>query len=338
MDMSAKELAKLINVSPATVSMVFNNKPGISEATRELVLDTAAKYGYTPKKADASAQASRVIQLVNYKKHGKIAADTPFFAQLTEGISKECTRRNCALHISYFYESMDIASQLSALNEVDSIGMLLLAPEMDPEDFRIFRDISVPIVVLDCYYDELDYDCVLINNIQGAFRATNYLIQCGHRKVGYLASNLKISNFKERSDGYYKELRANDISTSHPYVHAISPVSDEGYRDMMAILDENPPVADAYFADNDIIAASAMKAFREHGYSIPEDVSFIGFDDMPLCDLMVPALSTMNVRKQELGAAAVQRLLDRVEAPQKEHLKISMATRLVKRESVKIQK
>ena len=69
MNISAKELAKLINVSPATVSMVFNNKPGISDATRELVLKTAAEYGYAPKKTEASGASSRIIQLVNYKKH-----------------------------------------------------------------------------------------------------------------------------------------------------------------------------------------------------------------------------------------------------------------------------
>lgn len=102
MNISAKELAKLINVSPATVSMVFNNKPGISDATRELVLKTAAEYGYEPKKNESSGASSRIIQLVNYKKHGKVAADTPFFSQLTEGISTECTRQGCALHISYF--------------------------------------------------------------------------------------------------------------------------------------------------------------------------------------------------------------------------------------------
>ena len=105
MEISAKELAQLINVSPATVSMVFNNKPGISEATRDLVLTTAAKYGYTPKSAPPASASSRVIQLINYKKHGKIAADTPFFSQLTEGITQECRRQNCVLHISYFYEN-----------------------------------------------------------------------------------------------------------------------------------------------------------------------------------------------------------------------------------------
>ena len=250
MNISAKELAKLINVSPATVSMVFNNKPGISDATRELVLKTAAEYGYAPKKNESSGASSRIIQLVNYKKHGKVAADTPFFSQLTEGISTECTRQGCALHISYFYETMDIDSQLDALRAVDCEGILLLATEMAPSDFRKFRDFSVPIVVVDCYYDELDYDCVLINNIQGAFNATNYLIQCGHKNVGYFHSNLDISNFSERADGYYKALRANGISTSHPYVHPVSPTSDEGYRDMLRLLESKAPIADAYFADD----------------------------------------------------------------------------------------
>ena len=237
MEISAKELAQLINVSPATVSMVFNNKPGISEATRDLVLTTAAKYGYTPKSAPPASASSRVIQLINYKKHGKIAADTPFFSQLTEGITQECRRQNCVLHISYFYENMDISAQLTSLKEVDCIGILLLATEMQREDFKKFRDFPVPIVVLDCYYDELKYDCVLINNIQGAFNATSHLIKCGHKKIGYLRSNLEISNFAERADGYYKALRTNGISTSHPYVHAISPTAEEGYQDMLTVLD-----------------------------------------------------------------------------------------------------
>ena len=184
------------------------------------------------------------------------------------------------------------------------------------------------------YYDELDYDCVLINNIQGAFNATNYLIQCGHKNVGYFHSSLDISNFSERADGYYKALRANGISTSHPYVHPVSPTSDEGYRDMLRLLESKAPIADAYFADNDIIAAAAMRALRENGYRIPEDVSIIGFDDVPMCDMMVPPLSTMKVRKRELGATAVQRLLDRVADPKRECLKMCMATKLVKRQSV----
>ncbi|QOV20263.1 LacI family DNA-binding transcriptional regulator [Blautia liquoris] len=334
MNISAKELANLVHVSPATVSMVFNNKPGISESTRELVLKTAREYGYKLKDPSTCEAESGVIQLICYKKHGKIAADTPFFSQMTEGITNECTRQNCALHVSYFYENMDTSKQLESLNSVDCIGILLLATEMKKEDFNKFKNFSVPIVVLDCYYDEINYDCVLINNIQGAFNATSHLIKCGHKNIGYLHSNIDISNFSERADGYYKALRACDISTSHPYVHLITPTSEEGYQDMINILNQKTDLADAYFADNDIIAAAAMKAFRENGIRIPEDISIIGFDDMPLCDMMVPSLSTMRVKKKELGATAVQRLMDRVSDNHRESLKMSMSTKLIKRDSV----
>ena len=110
----------------------------VGDVYKRQVLTTAAKYGYTPKSAPPASPSSRVIQLINYKKHGKIAADTPFFSQLTEGITQECRRQNCVLHISYFYENMDISAQLASLKEVDCIGILLLATEMQREDFKKF--------------------------------------------------------------------------------------------------------------------------------------------------------------------------------------------------------
>lgn len=338
MGISAKELANIIQVSPATISMVFNNKPGISEATKEMVFQAALKYGYSAKKMSGNRASQGVIHLVNYRKHGKIASNTAFFSQLTEGISKECSLHNHALHVSYFYESQDTEAQIAALKEVDCIGILLLATEMDEADFHYFDSFSIPIVVLDCYYDDLDYDCVVINNIQGAFHATGYLLHCGHKSVGYLHSNIDISNFCERADGYYKALRANGYSSAQAIVHRLSPTSAEGYEDMSRILSTREQLADAYFADNDIIAAAAMRAFQEHGYKIPEDISIIGFDDMPLCDMMSPPLSTMKVRKRELGATAVHRLMERILHPDLARLKMCMSTQLISRDSVMMKK
>lgn len=334
MGISAKELANIIQVSPATISMVFNNKPGISEATKEMVVQAAIKYGYSAKKSTAATPSLGIIHLVNYRKHGKIAANTSFFAQLTEGISQECSVQNHALRVSYFYENQDTDAQITTLKEIDCVGILLLATEMTEEDFRYFEGFSIPIVVLDCYYDDLDYDCVVINNIQGAFNATSHLLHCAHPSVGYLHSAIDISNFSERADGYYKALRANGISSSQAIVHRICPTSAEGYEDMCRILSQKPRLANAYFADNDIIAAAAMKAFQKHGYQIPEDISVIGFDDMPLCDMMSPPLSTMKVRKHELGATAVQRLMDRIQNPDLARLKMCMSTRLIPRDSI----
>ncbi len=334
MSISAKELAAILGVSPATISMVFNDKPGISDATKEMVLQAAAEYGYTGKKAKKSGAPALVIQFVSYKKHEKIIANTPFFTELTAGITQECSKQNFALHVSDILESGDVRAQIDALKKTDCAGILLLATEMSPEDFTQFSRLSSPMVVLDCYYDGLARDCVLINNVQGAFEATEYLIRSGHTQIGYLHSSVPCANFSERADGFYKALRSHGIAPSSAPVHLLTSTSREGYQDMMRILSEKSDLAKAYFADNDIIAAAAMKAFQECGYRIPEDISIIGFDDMPLCDMMNPALSTMNVPKRDLGAEAVNQLILRAKNPDRAFLKVSLSTTLVCRESV----
>ena len=103
---------------------------------------------------------------------------------------------------------------------------------------------------------------------------------------------------------------------------------------MLQILSQKPELADAYFADNDIIATGAMKAFQEYGYKVPGDISIVGFDDMPLCDMMNPPLSTMQVNKKQLGITAVYSLLHCITGDTKERLKLSLRTSLVCRESV----
>ncbi len=334
MSISAKELAAILGVSPATISMVFNNKPGISDATREMVYNAAAQYGYVNKKAEKNTADAPVIQFVTYKKHEQIIANTPFFSELTEGITRESSLQHCALHMSYVHEAGNIGEQIDALKNINCIGILLLATEMAPSDFDWFRNFPVPIVVLDCYYDSIDFDCALINNTQGAYQATDYLIRCGHSRIGHLHSNVICGNFNERASGFRDALSAHGLSAADVITHNLSPTSQGGFQDMMQILEEKPELAEAYFADNDIIAAAAMKAFQAHGYRIPEDISIIGFDDMPLCDMMNPALSTMNVPKNELGAMGVRKLLRCVNESHTFHTKTSLSTTLICRESV----
>lgn len=335
MSISSKELANILNISPSTVSMVFNNKPGISEETRTKVLEAAREYGYRYTEKKATKAQTGTIYLIIYKKHGAIINDTPFFFNVTEGIEKECRRNNCNLQIKYFDERNDLSSQIESLNDSSCSGILLLATEMNEPDFAIFDSIKKPLVVLDCYYDQLQYDSVIINNIQGAYIATEYLIKNGCKKIGYIHSNIKISNFSERADGYYKALRRYNIDTSHPYVVEVRPTTEGAYKDMIAYLDRNKDLPDGFFADNDIIAAACMKAFSEKGIKIPQDVSIIGFDDIPIGELLTPPLTTMNVPKHSLGSMAVSTLLNRIQEQNDRQIKLELSTQIIERGSVK---
>lgn len=334
MAISAKELAQKLNLSAATVSMALNNKPGISEQTRLMVLDAAQKYGCRiSKKADPAEEGS--ILYVIYRKHGAIVADTPFFSQLTEGIQQVCREEGYELLIYYFYENRDIGAQIQELSEKNCRGILLLGTEMSRESFEPFSRLTAPMVVLDTYFEELNCDSVLINNIQGAYLATNYLISRGMKEIGYLRSSYPIGNFAERADGYYKALRYHGFPTGHPYVHRLTPSMEGAYADMAEILAQDPPVAQAYFADNDLIAAGAIKAFKERGFRIPEDISVIGFDNLPVCEFLDPSLTTMEVPKKRLGELAVMRLLEKISGGAEPITKTEISVRLCPRGSVR---
>lgn len=335
MSISAKELAQKLNVSPATISMVLNHKPGISEETRDRVLSAAKKYGYDLSKYSYSLAETKNICFIIYKKNGQVVSDTPFFSDLTEGISNTCQTNSLSLNILYIYGNQPVEPQLKELYDKEYHGLLLLATEMEQQDFLPFLDLPCPLVALDCYYEDMSFDTVLINNVQGSYMATSHLIQRGFTRIGYLKSSFQIANFAERADGYFKALRSSNIKKNMDYVLELSPSMETAYLDMKTLLATGIPLADAYFADNDLIAAGAMRALTEAGIKIPGDVSIVGFDDIPMCNFLSPTLSTMRVEKQNFGMLAVNQLLSRIQSPSQSLVKLALSTRLVSRESVR---
>lgn len=336
MAITAKELARHLNLSEAAVSMALNNKPGVSTATRQKVMEAAKQYGYdfTRLKEESEPRTEKgTVSFVIYKKHGAVVTDTPFFNQLTEGIEQGCRAAHYLLNVHYLYGDEDIEQQLNSFTFYN--GMILLATEMKYEDFLPFSTRrSTPLVVLDTYFENLKHDCVLINNFQGAYQAANYIIHKTRAQPGYLRSSYSIGNFNERADGFYKAIRDNGMSPSKSQVLTLTPSMEGAYEDMLTGLREGAEPARAYFADNDLIAAGAMKALKEQGYSIPQDIAIIGFDNMPLCTYIEPPLTTIHVPKHYMGQMAVNRLVQIINSREHSPIKIEIGTEIVERKSV----
>ncbi len=338
MAITAKELAKLLNLSEAAISMALNNKPGVSTKTRKKVMEAAKQQGYDFSRINednaTTTPTNGTVYFINYRKHGAVVSDTPFFSQLSEGIDWGCKKARYYLNVYYLYEGDDIDSHLSQILSQGCKGIILLGTEMKEEDFRPFSKLNIPLVLLDNYFETITKDCVLINNVQGSYQATAYLISKCKAQPGYLHSAYPINNFNERADGFYKAVRANGMSTSKSIVHLLSPSVEGAYADMLALIDQKEETARCYFADNDLIAAGAMKAFRERGFRIPEDIAVIGFDNMPVCTYVEPPLTSINVPKQYMGEMAVQRLVSILGSKEYTPVKIEILTNLVKRKSV----
>ncbi len=332
MSISAKELAQKLHISQSTVSMVLNNKPGISDKTRALVLDAATEYGYDFSKHIETTPPKGQIQFVTYKKHGIIVEDTPFW--LTEGVESGCKKAGYELLITYFHEDDNVDEQIQLLAAKNCSGILLLGTELDAEHFQPFTKLNIPIVILDTYFEGISCDCVLINNVGGSYTATSHLFNLGFSTVGYLHSSYSIGNFEERADGYYKALRHYNISSGHPYTHLLRPSLDGAYQDMKELLENGLKPAPAYFADNDLIAAGAVRALKEFKYRIPEDVSIIGFDGTSIGEVLDPPLTSMEVPRSKLGELAVERLIQKITSQDDTITKTEVAPKLKTGKSV----
>ncbi len=334
MSITAKQLAKKLGLSAAAVSMALNNKPGVSQETRRMILDEAEKNGYDFSRISMKKQASGSIYFVIYKKHGAVVADTPFFSQLSDGINEGCKEAGYKMNIRYVYNDEEtLPAQIEDIQYSDCCGIILLGTEMNAEDFRHFKALPIPVVLLDTYFETVQTNYVLINNVQGAYLATSYLIRRTGQQPGYLRSSYPIGNFEERASGFYNAIRTGGMSTSKSVVHRLTPSVEGAFSDMMEILERRDELARCYFADNDLIAVGVMRALKAKGYRIPEDVAIVGFDNISFSNIVEPSLSTVHVPKHEMGKLAAKRIAELLEKKKTTPVKIEIATHLIKRHS-----
>ncbi len=173
-----------------------------------------------------------------------------------------------------------------------------------------------------------------MNNKQGAALATEYLINTRHSQPGYICSTLRLGNFAERKTGFYNSLRENGLSPSKSIVHEVSPSIEGAFTDMLEIIENGDEIADCYFADNDLIAIGALKAFTLRGIKIPEQVGIIGFDNIKMCNVIQPALASISIPRNFMGHTAVRQLIYQIQGNNFHPVKIEVSTKLVKRFSV----
>lgn len=334
MSITAKELAKKIGVSAAAVSMALNNKPGVSRETRQMILDEAEKNGYDFSRLSMKKPTGRNIYFVFYRKHGAVVTDTPFFTQLSDGISESCKENGYKLNLRYVYDDGEtLSEQIEDIQYSDCCGIILLGTEMNAQDFQRFKSLPLPLVLLDTYFETVQTNYVLINNVQGAYLATSYLIKRTRQQPGYLRSFYSIGNFEERAAGFYHAIRSGGMSASKSIVHRLTPSIEGAFSDMMEILEQEEELAQCYFADNDLIAVGAMRALKAKGYRIPDDIAIVGFDNIEFSNIVEPSLTTIHVPKKEMGQIAAERLFHLIEKKETTPVKIEIATRLVKRHS-----
>lgn len=332
MSITAKELAQKLGISATAVSMALNNKPGVSTETRARIIKAAEESGYDFAKIKKTPGREGSVYIIFYKTHDAILSYAPIFNELYDGVKSVCQKEHFAVKAMQFYEKMELLEDcFSSLRISDCKGIILVGTEIRQEVCQRFLSLGYPLVLLDTYFYSLDCTSVLINNAQGAYLATNYLISTSRSQPGYLQSSYSIPNFVQRQEGYFKAIKENGMSPSRSVIHRLSPSIEAAMADMLEIIDRKDTLARCYFADNDIIAIGAMKALMLRGYRIPEDIAFVGFDNISESKIIEPSLTTIDVPRHHIGRTAARLLIEQIDTKILHSAKVEISTRLVKR-------
>ncbi len=341
MTMKAKDLAKKLELSPASVSLVLNNKPGVSEKTREMVLEALKDYNCEHLLSATSEENKTVLFLV-YRKNIKKVDEAPYFSQIfsgiIEGVEYQVKNYGYKLMIAYV-DSETIVGEVARIREEEIEGLLVLATEMIEEQMKLFTEMHVPTIIIDNYMENKAMDCIAINNEQGVGLALSHLAQMGHQDIGYLHIEGNANNFVERYYGFLRGICENKLTLQKEHVLNFA-FQDGGdvYVALKNQLEKLSTMPTAFFADNDIVAIWAIKALRELGHRVPEDVSIVGFDNISLSEMMDPPLTTIQTPKYPIGCVAVHLLESKMSGKFEEKFdgiqKVEMKTSLIQRKSV----
>jgi len=338
MGIKVKDLASMLNLSPATVSLVLNNRPGISEETRNKVREAVIEMGHEELLVNKEEEKKNILFLV-YRKNGKASAATPqfseLFSEIIEGVESQVRVRGYHMMICYI-DKATYKEEVYKINKDIIEGIILLATEMKEEQLTFFKQLELPVVIMDNYLEEEPFDCITINNEQGVCKAIQYFVEMGHRRIGYLHVGGNANNFTERYFGYLRALEIHGLKVEKEHIFEI--ITDGGeavYEQLKEKLENQTNLPTAFFADNDIVALCAIRVFRELGYSIPEDISIIGFDNMAMTELLDPPLTTIQVSKRNIGITAVNSIINKICEHTEGIVKVEVETSLMIRSSVR---
>jgi LacI family transcriptional regulator len=334
MNLTSREIARLVGVSVSTVSLVLNGKPGVSDETRRLILDILEANGMSLPKRKPSNDGG-VLRFYQIAKHGFIINDrhSRFISDYTDGIIEEAKTNNYTVEVSTF-QGTDIQSLCNMLRSSNGIsGCIILATELSQTDVEVFFGLNMPVVFLDAYYEFISGDFVTMDNQNMTCQAVKHLYESGHTKIGMLYSEGG-SNFDLRHISFRRVLSAFNLPVNDEWIIKIGSTLESSYADMVNILKEkkqNFPTA--FFTCNDILAIGAIRAFQEFDFKIPDDISFVGFDDLPVSSFIIPPLSTLSVPKHEIGQQSVKMLLRQIPNKYTDQ-KCLLGGELIKRDSV----
>ena len=306
-----RHVAREAGVSQQTVSRVLNNRPDVAAETRQRVQEVIAKLGYRPSALARGLSSQRTYTL------GLITADFSdyFFTQVIAGAEAEARQYGYRFMLgSTERNPEDEPEYIRLLTEHHVDGILFARPSTEPDHrhlVSLLRD-GVPVVTTAYHIPGEALTVIDVDNIDGGQQAASCLLERGHRQLALITGPGTWKSVQDRTQGYSIALEAAGVSVAPELIAEADWSFRGGYQAAQKLLAAGLPFS-ALFAHNDQMAIGALRALREAGRRVPEDISVIGYDDIPIAEYCEPPLTTIRQPMREVGAIAARLLIQTIE-------------------------
>lgn len=302
------DIAKKLNVSPATVSRGIKDHPGISKKTKKKIFDMARELGYR------SNHFARSLRQNQTNTIGVIVHElnSTFITSVLAGIEKVATEAGYDLIIAHSSEDpkKEAANAKNLFHKrVDGLIASLSFETADLDHFKPFADKGLPLIFFDRVEQDGNYPVVVIDNARCGYIATTHLIEQGCKHIAHVTSSLKRNVYSQRFKGYKDALYDNGLPF-HENMLIINDLSEKAGIDAAMQILKMKPLPDGVFITNDFVAAVCMRTLKEHGISIPADIAVVGFNNDAVGKLIEPALTTINYPGIDMGEIAARNLIN----------------------------
>jgi len=311
-----RDIAKLANVSVATVSRVINGSTNVSEKTRKKVLKIIQEYDYHPSAfaQKLSKARTQIVSLIIPYERGFILSDA-FFPPLIKGITEILDRNEYNIMLSMLETPHILEKYISLYKQGVVDGYILANVKRDDPFPEMLHNDNIPFVSVGKVSPKLKkYPYVDTDNVKGAYDATIYFLEKGHKRIALLKGNNAYSFIQERYEGYILALKKYGVKPDPKLIIEESLTIDGGYKAMKKLLKlENPP--SAVLACSDYMAIGAINAAIEENWEVPDDISIIGFDDLYINARIDPPLASVRQEIEEMGRESARLFLHILDNP-----------------------
>ena len=304
-----KDIARILGISPSTVSRALKDHPDINADTKKAVNELANKLKYRPNAVALSLKNSRsytigviIPEIVHY-----------FFSSVISGIEDVASQKGftviiCQSNESYEREVANARTLLS--HRVDGV-LVSVSKETQVFDHLVeLQEGGIPIVFFDRIAPELEADQVIINDLEASYKATRHLIEVGRKRIAHFAGPQNLVIGRDRLQGYLNALTEAGLPIDNRLI--IEADTYEKARNAVITMMDAGDIPDGIFAVNDLTAIGAMQTIQKKGYKIPDDISIVGFSDGRFSGITDPNLTSVDQHGYEMGITAAEMLFHRI--------------------------